>query len=341
MFFYIDTIESNQATASAPAATPLTYTSQNTLSFPSTDVDKNSTVFLSVTASGSPLVTETVTFTDNSNQFMPLTASMQFIGGQTSSVAVRFNPTGSAGIKTARLTLSSSNGYTKNIDMTGSGVAVKSIGTLNGIAYSAKTAGAAGNNINITTFAGAAAIPTGTGAVTLASSTGTSYFSIEAKTAGSGGNEYRITAYLNAQSAATYATYDSSTKRIEIYDSTNALFSCTTVRNALLANSTITSLFNIGAITGTAGASIATFNTAGTQISTYDAYFGGGSTIPEETTALTVNTATNQTIRIAASETSRANVVTFINNNSAHITATGTGTITSKTGTIKLSGGAG
>lgn len=136
-------------------AIPLTYTTANSVSFTSTDINKTSSNTFVITASGDTSFTETLTLSSSNSFYTPLTSSFTINGGQTKTVTIRFSPTGNAGTKTATLALSSSRGYTKNVSLTGTGLAVKASAVLNGITYTAKTAGAAGNNILVTHTTGA------------------------------------------------------------------------------------------------------------------------------------------------------------------------------------------
>jgi hypothetical protein len=84
-------------------------------------------------------------------------------------------------------------------------------------------------------------------------------------------------------------------------------------------------------------ASAAPSSTA-TLISTSGTFLNGTDT---QATAVTTNTTTAVAVRIAAAETNVANVVTAVNSVPAlAVTASGTGSITSKTGTLNLLAGA-
>jgi len=104
------------------AAVPLVLTSSvNSLSFGTTTVNTTSSMNVVVSAGGFASVVETVTLSDNSNQFSFSPASIELTGSGTSkTVAVTYSPT-ITGSVTGTLTLSSSGGSTKLIGLSGSG----------------------------------------------------------------------------------------------------------------------------------------------------------------------------------------------------------------------------
>lgn len=106
------------------AAVPLILTSSvDSLSFGSTTVNTTSSMNVVVSAGGFTSVVETVTLSDNSNQFSFSPASFELTGSGTSrTVAVTYSPT-ITGSVTGTLTLSSSGGNTKLISLGGSGAA--------------------------------------------------------------------------------------------------------------------------------------------------------------------------------------------------------------------------
>jgi hypothetical protein len=111
------------------AAVPLVLTSSvNSLSFGTTTVNTTSSMNVVVSAGGFTSVVETVTLSDNSNQFSFSPASIELTGSGTSkTVAVTYSPT-ITGSVTGTLTLSSSGGNTKNISLSGdTGVAATSV----------------------------------------------------------------------------------------------------------------------------------------------------------------------------------------------------------------------
>ena len=111
------------------AAVPLVLTSSvNSLSFGTTTVNTTSSMNVVVSAGGFTSVVETVTLSDDSNQFSFSPASFELTGSGTSkTVAVTYSPT-ITGSVTGTLTLSSSGGNTKNISLSGdTGVAATSV----------------------------------------------------------------------------------------------------------------------------------------------------------------------------------------------------------------------
>ena len=106
------------------AAVPLVLTSSvSSLSFGTTTVNTTSSMNVVVSAGGFASVVETVTLSDNSNQFSFSPASIELTGSGTSkTVAVTYSPT-IIGSVTGTLTLSSSGGSTKLIGLGGSGQA--------------------------------------------------------------------------------------------------------------------------------------------------------------------------------------------------------------------------
>lgn len=106
------------------AAVPLVLTSSvSSLSFGTTIVNTTSSMNVVVSAGGFTSVKETVTLSDNSNQFSFSPASFELTGSGTSkTVAVTYSPT-ITGSVTGTLTLSSSGGNTKLISLGGSGQA--------------------------------------------------------------------------------------------------------------------------------------------------------------------------------------------------------------------------
>jgi hypothetical protein len=106
------------------AAVPLILTSSvNSLSFGTTTVNTTSSMNVVISAGGFTSVKETVTLSDDSNQFSFSPASFELTGSGTSkTVAVTYSPT-ITGSVTGTLTLSSSGGNTKLISLGGSGLA--------------------------------------------------------------------------------------------------------------------------------------------------------------------------------------------------------------------------
>jgi len=101
---------------------PLVLTSSvNGLNIGSGYVNETASATFTVSAGGIGGI-ETVTLSDNSNQFDFSPSSFSLIGGGSSqTVTAKFTPS-SSGTKNATLTLSSSGGSTKNIALTGSGI---------------------------------------------------------------------------------------------------------------------------------------------------------------------------------------------------------------------------
>ena len=106
------------------AAVPLVLTSSvNSLSFGTTTVNTTTSMNVVISAGGFTSVKETVTLSDNSNQFSFSPASFELTGSGTSkTVAVTYSPT-ITGAVAGTLTLSSSGGNTKLISLGGSGQA--------------------------------------------------------------------------------------------------------------------------------------------------------------------------------------------------------------------------
>lgn len=102
------------------AAVPLVLTSSvDYLSFGPIIVNTTSSMNVVVSAGGFTSVTETVTLSDNSNQFSFSPASFELTGsGISKTVAVTYSPT-ITGSVSGTLTLSSSGGNTKNISLYG------------------------------------------------------------------------------------------------------------------------------------------------------------------------------------------------------------------------------
>jgi hypothetical protein len=105
------------------AAVPLVLTSSvNSLSFAATTVNTTRIMNVVISAGGFTSVKETVTLSDNSNQFSFSPASFELTGSGTSkTIAVTYSPT-ITGPVVATLTLSSSGGSIKTIGITGSAV---------------------------------------------------------------------------------------------------------------------------------------------------------------------------------------------------------------------------
>ena len=110
------------------AAVPLVLTSSvNSLSFGTTTVNTISSMNVVVSAGGFTSVVETVTLSDNSNQFSFSPSSFSLTGSGTSrSITTTFSPT-STGVKSATLTLSSSGGNIKTISLQGTAVSSTAI----------------------------------------------------------------------------------------------------------------------------------------------------------------------------------------------------------------------
>ncbi len=406
---------------------PLTYTTVNSISFTSTDINKSSSKSFAFTSSGDPWVTETITVTDNSTSFTPLTSSFIMTGNSTKNIGVQFNPTGSAGTKTGTLTLSSSAGYTKSISLTGTGLAVKAQATLNGITYTAKAAGAAGNNIVVTHVTGADYSTAAGIVIQLNANLQTSeiwpedpngsylqaWIGLRAKIKGEQGNLFslRVTTLDNsntnplpANTTVEINTNPSGGINFDVLEGTTSPEDTYAwqVYNALIAAGAQNYVdIEFGGINFYSSSSNSRLGQASRRAFTpqfgnfvnncsdgatctfsyrkfnmrndnsqqyyhltqnytstnnwisinlgpysydyqYGLHFEGGTT-NSQSTLLTTDTTTNQSLRINLVETSISNIVTYINNTSTYVSASGTGTAnpTSMIGSIQLSGGAG
>ena len=214
---------------------------------------------------------------------------------------------------------------------------------IGGITYTANTVGSAGNNIAITHVQGAAAT-SGTKATTSIVHSGNSgppmnmmtsaNFTVTAKNAGTSGNRLRIafSGFGIAGGAATYsANQVGGTKDVITVPGSSPTLA--QIRQSLAASPASTYV-DVSAISGVAP-------TGGMFVSgvTYD-LSGGTAAVSAESTAVTVNTPTAITVRIAAAEFDVATVAAVVNAAGTSVTASGTGTITDKNITLLLQGGA-
>lgn len=105
MFFYVE-------------KTPVVLsTSLATLSFSNIAVNSSSSLTFTVNSTGE--ATETVTLTDNTNQFDFSPSSFTLVGGQSQVITANFRPT-SSNYKTGTVTISATGGSTKTVALSGS-----------------------------------------------------------------------------------------------------------------------------------------------------------------------------------------------------------------------------
>ena len=181
-------------------ASALVITSSvNSINFGNGYVNETSSSTFTVSAGGN--VQGTVTLSDNSNQFDFSPASFSFTGSnQSQTVTASFTPT-STGSKTGILTLSSSDGGTKAISLTGSGVyralvLTSSISSINfGRGYINET-----SNSTFTVSAGGIG---GTETVTLSDDSNQFSFSPSSFSLTGGGSSQNVTASFTPTTTGT------------------------------------------------------------------------------------------------------------------------------------------
>lgn len=212
-------------------------------------------------------------------------------------------------------------------------------GSLGGITYTAKATGTVGNNTTITHIQGSAAVAGTKASLTISAGTppNTTTFTLTARNIGTSGNiiiDYQsaVLAFNNT----AQASYNAATNRIIVqYRGTPNISAVrTAINNAAGPSAGINYVVDVGVLSGT-DRLMSSF--VDTQLT------GGVNAAAAETTAVTVGAsnlnATSITVRIAAAETNIANVVSVINAAGTSVSASGTGSVTSRTGNITLSGG--
>lgn len=198
--------------------------------------------------------------------------------------------------------------------------------TIGGITYTANTVGSAGNNIAVTHVQGAAASAGTKASRTFvhASMSGSANLVVTAKNVGTAGNSIAINFQNGAFNSASV-----SGNTITVTTQIPGSITLGDLRTALLNGAS--SLVDVSSVTGNSALSYATFN---------GNLSGGTNSVSAESTAVTVNTPTAITVRIAAAEFDVATVVAVVNAAGTSVTASGTGTITDKNITLLLQGGA-
>jgi hypothetical protein len=131
MFFYTEA--DNGGSQAQGYTSNVIFFSDSTLNFNNTCINNTDEVIVNISATGNG--SETITLSDNSDQFMFSPSSFTLAAGSSQAVTVTFNPT-NWGVKTANLIASSSGGNSATASLTGICVAdpliiTSSVGSLN------------------------------------------------------------------------------------------------------------------------------------------------------------------------------------------------------------------